>query len=230
MLRGLEPSSCVPDAIAATRLQEKAFDVIDTLSRGYKQRVGIAQAIIHKPALLILDEPIQGLDPVQIVEMRELIRSLRGEHTILLSSHILSEIEAVCDRVVILIQGELAADATLEELMSAEELRLTVSGPKSAQQVMKRLKKLEGVAELSELSSAEGRYSFSVTPSAHEETGAQAEALTALAERLHKEASEAGWSISHLARYEQSLEEIFRDLMRQHVSRQRAASDAKEAS
>lgn len=91
---------------------------IDTLSHGYKQRVGIGQAIIHSPQLLILDEPMQGLDPVQIVEMRAMIRQLRGEHTILLSTHMLHEIEATCDRILVLNNGRIAAHGSETELAS----------------------------------------------------------------------------------------------------------------
>jgi ABC-2 type transport system ATP-binding protein len=89
---------------------------IGTLSHGYKQRVGIAQAIVHRPLLLILDEPIQGLDPVQIVEMRKMISELRGAHTILLSTHILSEIEQTCDRILMMHNGRIAAEGTEQEL------------------------------------------------------------------------------------------------------------------
>ncbi|MBN1655298.1 MAG: ABC transporter ATP-binding protein [Deltaproteobacteria bacterium] len=96
---------------------EKVEDsTIGTLSYGYKQRVGIAQAIVHSPRLLILDEPIQGLDPVQIVEMRKMIGELRGEHTILLSTHILSEIEHTCDRILMMQDGRIAAEGTEQEL------------------------------------------------------------------------------------------------------------------
>lgn len=89
---------------------------IHTLSHGYKQRVGIGQAIIHEPELLILDEPTLGLDPVQIVEMREMIRALRGKHTILLSTHMLAEIEATCDRILMMSDGRIAAEGTEAEL------------------------------------------------------------------------------------------------------------------
>jgi ABC-2 type transport system ATP-binding protein len=89
---------------------------IAQLSHGYRQRVGIAQAIIHGPSLLILDEPIQGLDPVQIVEMRKMIGALRGEHTILLSTHILTEIEATCDRILMMHEGRIAAQGTEADL------------------------------------------------------------------------------------------------------------------
>ena len=108
----------LPEVLSSTGLDDVADDVIGALSHGYRQRVGIAQAIVHEPALLILDEPIQGLDPVQIVEMREMIRGLRGKHTILLSTHILSEIEQTCDRILMLHQGRIAAQGTEEELAS----------------------------------------------------------------------------------------------------------------
>lgn len=111
-----EVAARLPDVFAVCGLDDVAEQPIGTLSHGYKQRVGIAQAIVHKPALLILDEPIQGLDPVQIVEMREMIRRLRGEHTILLSTHILSEIERTCDRILMLHDGVIAAEGTEEEL------------------------------------------------------------------------------------------------------------------
>ena len=107
----------LPKVMAQTGLEQVRDQTIGTLSHGYQQRVGIAQAIVHEPALLILDEPIQGLDPVQIVEMRALIRSLRGEHTILLSSHILSEIEQTCDRILMLHDGRIVAQGTEDELI-----------------------------------------------------------------------------------------------------------------
>jgi ABC-2 type transport system ATP-binding protein len=89
---------------------------IGSLSHGFRQRVGVAQALVHNPKLLILDEPTGGLDPVQIVEMRELIRALKGEHTILVSSHILSEISQICDRLLVIQNGEIVAQGTEDEL------------------------------------------------------------------------------------------------------------------
>lgn len=106
----------VDEVIDLTDLHEYADEPIDTLSHGYKQRVGIAQAIVHQPALLLLDEPISGLDPVQIVEMRNLIRSLRGEHTTVLSSHILSEISETCDRLLVIRDGEIVASGSEADL------------------------------------------------------------------------------------------------------------------
>lgn len=118
-LRGLGASQAktrAKEAMAICSLERVHNQVIATLSHGYKQRVGIAQAIVHQPSLLILDEPIKGLDPVQIVEMREMIRNLRGKHTILLSTHILSEIEKTCDRILMIHQGTIAGEGTEEEL------------------------------------------------------------------------------------------------------------------
>ncbi len=122
--------------ISQCNLEKVASSTIATLSHGYRQRVGIAQAIIHGPALVILDEPIQGLDPVQIVEMRKLIGDLRGEHTILLSTHILTEIERTCDRILMMHGGRIAAEGTEEELSARlrgnQKLELTVRGDEAA--------------------------------------------------------------------------------------------------
>ena len=118
-LRGMSPSSIedrLADVLSRTNLNEVADRVISELSHGFRKRVGIASAIIHSPKLVILDEPISGLDPVQIVEIREVIRGLKEECTVLLSSHILSEISQTCDRILVLNQGRLVAQGTETEL------------------------------------------------------------------------------------------------------------------
>lgn len=109
-------ASRVGEALETCGLVGVKQDPISTLSHGYRQRLGIAQAVVHKPSLLILDEPTSGLDPVQIAEMRQLIRRLGGEHTVLLSSHILTEISQTCDRLLVIHQGKLVADGTEESL------------------------------------------------------------------------------------------------------------------
>src|SRR5580658_5625119 len=106
------------DVIKATGLTDRVVQPISSLSKGYRQRVGIAQAIIHEPDILILDEPTTGLDPSQIVEIRDLILRLAKKTTVLLSTHILSEVEATCERVVVIMQGKLRADAKLADLRS----------------------------------------------------------------------------------------------------------------
>ncbi len=118
-LRGV-PSAAAPRAVAEaeekTATREVHDELISSLSHGYRQRVGVAQALVHKPKLLILDEPTSGLDPVQIVEMRSTIKVLRGEHTILLSSHILSEISQTCDRLLVIQHGEIVAQGSEQDL------------------------------------------------------------------------------------------------------------------
>ncbi|RUO91330.1 ABC transporter ATP-binding protein [Corallococcus sp. AB018] len=109
-------ASHVGEAEEKTGLRDVHGEVISTLSHGYRQRVGLAQALVHKPALLILDEPTSGLDPLQIVEMRDVIRGLKGAHTVLVSSHILPEISQTCDRLLIIHKGTLLAQGSEEEL------------------------------------------------------------------------------------------------------------------
>jgi ABC-2 type transport system ATP-binding protein len=111
--------AAVDRAVEITGLQSVRKRLIKNISRGFKQRVGIAQALIHNPRVIILDEPTIGLDPAQIVEIRQLIKSLKGEHTIMLSTHILAEVTQVCDGVVIINEGKLMASGSLQELTAA---------------------------------------------------------------------------------------------------------------
>ncbi|MBE2249923.1 MAG: ABC transporter ATP-binding protein [Myxococcus sp.] len=152
-LRGVADANVanfVADAEKKTAITDKHDDVISTLSHGYQQRVGLAQALVHKPKLLILDEPTGGLDPVQIVEMREVIKGLKGEHTVLLSSHILGEISQVCDRYLVIQGGELIAQGTESELST----KLGSGGPieidcvGAAGPVIELLKKVDGVSDI----------------------------------------------------------------------------------
>ena len=135
-LRGVTTSDFprrLEEVVDRTGLAEVVQAQIGTLSLGYRRRVGIAQSIIHDPSLVLLDEPISGLDPVQIVEMRRLIRDLAGDHTILISSHILSEVEETCDTLLVLADGELVARGTEADLLgrfqASLSVRATVVGP-----------------------------------------------------------------------------------------------------
>ncbi len=121
-LRGVpraKTAKLVAEAVELTELGDVAKKVIGALSHGYKQRVGIAQAIVHAPDFVVLDEPISGLDPVQIVEMRELVKNLKGDHTVVVSSHILSEISETCDRILVINDGRIAWSGTERELSIA---------------------------------------------------------------------------------------------------------------
>lgn len=138
-LKGMSSSAVdqrLGEVCRSTAIEAVRHNVIATLSHGYRKRVGIAQAIINEPALLILDEPISGLDPEQIAEMRDMIRGLKGKHTILLSSHILTEISRTCDRIVMIKAGEIVAQGTEEELVegfsSGEELVLLLRAERDA--------------------------------------------------------------------------------------------------
>ncbi|MBU1568270.1 MAG: ABC transporter ATP-binding protein [Proteobacteria bacterium] len=122
-----ERAPLIARAIARTELQDKAITPIATLSRGYRQRTGVAQAILHNPAILILDEPTNGLDPTQIQHMRGLITKLAENSTIIISTHILQEVQAICDRVIILKDGKKALDSRLDALRTEGRLLLSVN-------------------------------------------------------------------------------------------------------
>jgi ABC-2 type transport system ATP-binding protein len=144
------------DVLARCGLAEVRSKLIGSLSRGYRQRVGLAQAMLPNPPVLILDEPTVGLDPKQIIGVRELIRDLAGEHTVLLSTHILPEVGALCSRVVIIDQGHVAAEGTPEELTRAarggERLLIEVEG--AGDQLARRLDTLTGVAGVAQVGGA----------------------------------------------------------------------------
>lgn len=137
----------VAEAMQLTNIADKRDELIKRLSRGYRQRVGLAQAIVHNPNVVILDEPTVGLDPKQIIEVRKLIKSLAGEHTIILSTHILPEVSMTCDRVVIINKGKIAAVDTpgnlTSQLKGGERVQLEVKG--DAQQVQTMLQGVDGV-------------------------------------------------------------------------------------
>ena len=126
--------------------------VIGHLSKGYRQRVGLAQALVHNPSVLILDEPTVGLDPKQIIEIRETIRGLGGDHTVILSTHILPEVSMTCEKVVIINAGRIVGEGTPEsliaELKEGEMLRAQVAGP--ADEIRSAIEGLEGVIEVRE--------------------------------------------------------------------------------
>ena len=154
-LSGGELKKRLADVLDLTSLTDVSRDVISTLSHGYKQRVGLAQAIVHKPKFLILDEPTRGLDPVQIVEMRNLIHDLKENHTVLISSHILTEISQTCDRLLVLGKGEILGQGTEGELTSHEgeiqQVTVAVRCPADVRKtVTELLRKIDGVTNVAE--------------------------------------------------------------------------------
>src|SRR2546423_6175481 len=141
----------IADAVEKTRIGDVRATLIGRLSKGYRQRVGLAQAILHNPDVLILDEPTAGLDPKQIIETRELIKALGGEHTIVLSTHILPEVSMTCGRVVIINDGQVAAEDTPENLtkrlQGRDRVQLEVRAPK--QDLLTTLRAVPGVTHVS---------------------------------------------------------------------------------
>jgi ABC-2 type transport system ATP-binding protein len=220
----------MPKVLEDAGLTHVADEPIQNLSHGYQQRVGIAQAIIHDPTLLILDEPIQGLDPVQIVEMRELIRGLRGVHTILLSTHILSEIEQTCDRIMMLHEGRITAKGTEAELAARfgadgmMTIELDVRVPEASESyrdttrslVRQVLDSVEGVASVESGDLDAGRVCAVTVRAAGD-----------VRERIAKKLIDEGFGIRRLEVSSSALEDIFIQLSRE--DRQRDEEAAGEA-
>lgn len=217
-LRGVPEAnipSAVGEAVVATGLQDRLLDPIHTLSKGLRQRVGIAQAIVHKPAVLVLDEPTNGLDPMQIQAIRTLIKRLGASTTIILSTHILQEIEAVCDRVLIMIQGRLVADKPLRELVHSDRVRFTV--PEGTADVAKVVGGVDGIIAVSAAGGTAGfdaytaRYSSSAPP----------------VPEIIAAATKAGWRLGAVAPEVRTLETVFKELQAADVAaRAQAGGDA----
>ena len=188
------------EAIHATGLADRLTQPIGQLSKGYRQRVGLAQAILHRPRLLILDEPTVGLDPTQIVEIRSLIRRLSEYSTILFSTHILTEVEALCDRAIILMNGEIRADARLNELASSNDAVLVLD--KAVDNVLGVLKGLQGVNAVQQQPVANGHISYRVIG---KENADLCPAIYQLANQHH-------WPLRELRSDRQTLESVFSKL------------------
>lgn len=204
-LRGLDARQArngAEKAIASTRIDDVAHDLVGTLSHGYRQRVGIAQSLVHSPRLLILDEPISGLDPVQIVEMRDLVRSLRNDHTVLVSSHILSEISETCDRLLVIRDGEIVASGTEQELstrlLGGMRVLVTLRGDEAkAREALGRVESVTSVERVEATESGEGIVTLRV------------ESSKDVREELSAAVLNAGVGLVELSRSERELESIF---------------------
>ncbi len=192
------------EAIYATGLADMLVRPIGQLSKGYRQRVGLAQAILHRPQLLILDEPTVGLDPTQIVEIRHLIRRLAEHSTVLFSTHILSEVEALCDRAIILMNGRVRADARLSELAATANTVLVLE--RDVNGVQQALEKLNGVRGVESFLSADGFPAFRVL--GRQERADLNSAVFALAKAQN-------WAVRELRRDVRTLESVFNQLATQ---------------
>lgn len=195
----------VSDALRKTSLEDKRSELIKRLSRGYKQRVGLAQALVHDPDVIILDEPTVGLDPKQIIEVRNLIKGLAGNHTIILSTHILPEVSMTCDRVVIINKGKVAAVDTPQNLTSqlkgGQKIRIELEAPERG--LRELLGQIPGTSRLTiESPRADGHLSATVEAAQGNDIRSQIAARVV----------EKGWPLYELHGVSLSLEEIFLEL------------------
>ena len=195
----------VESAMEMTKIADKRDELIKRLSRGYKQRVGLAQAIVHDPDVIILDEPTVGLDPKQIIEVRHLIKGLAGNHTIILSTHILPEVSMTCDRVIIINNGKIVAVDTPEnltrQLKGGERIRVEAQAPE--QQLRDALQKIPGAQKVQVESLGSGGRMIALV-----EAGQGADLRSQIAAKIVGQ----GWPLYELRGESVSLEEIFLQL------------------
>jgi ABC-2 type transport system ATP-binding protein len=195
--------------------------LLGNLSKGYRQRVGLAQAIVHNPEVLILDEPTAGLDPKQINETRDLIKSLAGDHTIILSTHILPEVEQTCEQVIIINKGKLVATDSVRNLQArargAESVLLEVAGRNGnleAAKVQQRLEKIAGVGRVHCKQQLDSRAIFEV----------ESEKGRLVRGDLARAVVESGWDLNELRPAAMSLEEVFLQLTGSEPAADQAAA------
>lgn len=198
----------IPEAIQRCLLDEVRDQIIGTLSKGFRQRVGLATAILHRPKVLVLDEPTVGLDPKQIIKIRELIRELAGESTLLLSTHILPEVELLCGRVVIIDRGRIVAEGSPESLRESwrgkTEVQVALESPAAdAQEVLGRV---AGITSVRLDDEAIHRYVLECEPAADPRA------------EIFRLAVERGWVLIELGQRQASLEDIFVRLTTQDVA------------
>ena len=208
-LSGSELRRRIDDVCERCSIGSVKKKLLGKLSKGYRQRVGLAQAIIHNPEVLILDEPTAGLDPKQINETRDLIRSLAGDHTIILSTHILSEVEQTCEKVIIINKGRLMATDSVENLQNrargAESVLVEVAsrnGDLDSQAVVLRLEQIAGVSRVLSKESREGRVVFEIESQKNQSVRGD----------IARAVVEGGWDLNELRTAAASLEEIFLQL------------------
>ncbi len=198
-LRGLDKNRIktrIEEVVDICHLEEYVDVIIGKLSKGFRQRVGVAQAIIHEPEVLILDEPTIGIDPIQVAMTRQLIKGLGKDHTVLISTHILPEVSITCERVIIINEGRIVAEDRIENLSSlvsgSKRIRLEVEGP--AEKVTERLRQIKGVLQVS----YEDSHYIIEYPTGQDFRG-----------KITQTIVQGGWALLSLESIEMSLEDIF---------------------
>jgi ABC-2 type transport system ATP-binding protein len=213
----------VEAAMEMTKISDKRDELIKRLSRGYKQRVGLAQAIVHDPDVIILDEPTVGLDPKQIIEVRHLIKGLAGNHTIILSTHILPEVSMTCDRVIIINNGKIVAVDTPENLTLRLKggARIRVEAQASEQQLRDALENIPGAQRVQVESLGSGGRTVAVV-----EAGQGKDLRSQIAAKIVGQ----GWPLYELRGQNVSLEEIFLQLTTEDPAHKQQAEKSEEQS
>jgi ABC-2 type transport system ATP-binding protein len=201
-LPAAERRSAVDEAVASTGLEAVYHRPIGELSKGFRQRVGLAAAILHRPDLLILDEPTEGLDPNQRVEIRRLIADLGRERTVLLSTHVLPEVQFTCSRLLIISRGRIVADGPVDQLIARAEGASRIAVEASGSAVAERLATLPGVGAVEPQDSADGRVRVIVTAAGADD----------LRPRIFELAKAEQWTLYELHQEAGSLENLFREL------------------
>ena len=213
-------ASRVSNAMQMTNIEDKAGELVKRLSRGYKQRVGIAQAIVHNPDVVILDEPTVGLDPKQIIEVRKLIKGLKKDHTVILSTHILPEVSATCDRVVIINKGRIVAIDTpgnlTAQLKGGERVRIEVLG--DTEKLRSTLWSIEGINRL-DIDTTKATDGAAVSATIESERGLD------LRSRIAGSLVTNGFELLELRGVSLSLEEIFLQLTTEETQQTQQAND-----
>jgi ABC-2 type transport system ATP-binding protein len=201
-LPAAERRSAVDEAVAGTGLEPVFHRPIGELSKGFRQRVGLAAAILHRPDLLILDEPTEGLDPNQRVEIRHLIGNLGRERTVLLSTHVLPEVQFTCSRLLIISQGRIVADGPVDQLIARAKGASRIGVEAAGNAIANRLAALPGVASVEPHESSNGRERVIVTAAGAED----------LRPRIFELAKAEQWTLYELHQEAGSLEDLFREL------------------
>lgn len=205
-IKGERLNRRIKDVVERTGLESAVGKNISELSKGYRQRVGLAQALIHEPDVLILDEPTTGLDPNQIKEIRDLIREIGKEKTVILSTHIMAEVTATCDRAIIIADGRVVASGTPEELTSrsrgGSEVIARIRGPQN--EVEKKLKALSGVQAVRVLERDDSGARYEITAGKAKD----------LPEQVFRAVVENKWTLTELRQESATLEDVFSELTR----------------
>jgi len=209
-LAGLTRRQSLDAAVTGTGIESVYYRPIGELSKGFRQRVGLAQAILHRPDLLVLDEPTEGLDPNQRVEIRRLIGALGRDRTVILSTHVLSEVQHTCSRLLIISHGKIVADGPVDRLIQQAEGAVEISVEVAGAGVAEALGQLPGVRRVEPGRAADGRVAVTLT----------ADGGTDLRPEIYALAKARGWTLYELHAERAGLEELF------HQLTQRDASDA----